>query len=658
LAAAFIVRLLNIIEMSGHNPFFYFPMLDSEVFDRMAQQIAGGGLQDNGVFFMGPLYPLFLALIYSVFGHNLLIVTIIQAILGSVSCVLIFLIARELFNKWTAVIAAGIAVLYGMFIRYDGLILIASLSVFINVLFIYLLILFRKKPKIVTIFLAGILLGLSIIARPNIAVIIPFVLLWLILERKNIIKTKKYFAKIGSFFLFFMIGTGLCVAPITLRNYIAGNDVVLVTASGGINFYIGNSPEATGRYISPFKEDSTADELQSDSTAIAEKELDRQLKPSEVSQYWSDRAVKFIVANPLKYIKLELTKLLYILNAYEVPVNSDSDFFKQYSFVQRLPLFGYGLIAPLALLGMVLCLREWRKYFLLYAVIVVYTAALMLIFVLSHYRIAMVPFIIIFSGYAVAWMIDQLKKQAWIRIIPYLVVLVIFTVVVNWDLKIKNTNYYVEYCNLGYLMEKTGQYDAAIKACNHSIALEPDYAVAHNNLANALHKAGMSKTALAEYNKAIKLRPDYAEAFHNLGNTYMDLGNMDKALENYQKSLNYNPNNADTYNLIAMIYINRNELDPAFKVLSDSLYIQEENPFTHNMIGFIYTKQNQLEKAIDSFARALEIDPNFAEAYTNLGVVYEKLGNKEKAIECRERARQINSDNENTRENIIRIKDK
>ncbi len=291
LAVAFIVRLLNIIEMSVHNPFFYFPMLDSEIFDRMAQQIIGGGLRDSGVFFMGPLYPLFVAVIYSVFGHNLLVVTIFQAILGSFSCVLIFRIARELFNKWTAVIAAGIAVLYGMFIRYDGLILIASLSVFINVMFIYLLVLFRKKPKPVTIFLAGIFLGLSIIARPNIAVIIPFILLWLILERKNLIKTKKYFAKIGGFFLLFMIGAGLCVAPITLRNYLAGNDLVLVTSSGGINFYIGNNPEATGRYISPFREDSTADELETDSVAVAAKELDRPLKPSEVSQYWSDQAI-------------------------------------------------------------------------------------------------------------------------------------------------------------------------------------------------------------------------------------------------------------------------------------------------------------------------------------------------------------------------------
>ena len=40
----------------------------------------------------------------------------------------------------------------------------------------------------------------------------------------------------------------LVIAPVTLRNYIVGHDVVLMTSNGGLNLYIGNNENADGVY--------------------------------------------------------------------------------------------------------------------------------------------------------------------------------------------------------------------------------------------------------------------------------------------------------------------------------------------------------------------------------------------------------------------------
>ncbi len=43
----------------------------------------------------------------------------------------------------------------------------------------------------------------------------------------------------------------LTIAPVTLRNYVASGEAVLVSDAGGFNFYIGNGPGANGTFRIP-----------------------------------------------------------------------------------------------------------------------------------------------------------------------------------------------------------------------------------------------------------------------------------------------------------------------------------------------------------------------------------------------------------------------
>ena len=107
----------------------------------MAQQIAAGDWlsREQGVFYQSPLYPYFLALNYTLFGHNLMWVRVLQIMLSGVSCVLLCDATRRLFGFWPGLIAGLLLALYPSAILFDTQIDKASLDTLLLSLLIWLL---------------------------------------------------------------------------------------------------------------------------------------------------------------------------------------------------------------------------------------------------------------------------------------------------------------------------------------------------------------------------------------------------------------------------------------------------------------------------------------------------------------------------------------
>src|ERR1051325_11977011 len=89
-ARAVAVRLLHVWQLRA-SPFFSVLMGDSRGYDEWAQRIAGGDWLGHEVFYQAPLYPYLLGVIYAIAGRHLLLVRIVQAGIGSTSCVLLAL---------------------------------------------------------------------------------------------------------------------------------------------------------------------------------------------------------------------------------------------------------------------------------------------------------------------------------------------------------------------------------------------------------------------------------------------------------------------------------------------------------------------------------------------------------------------------------------
>ena len=77
------LRLWDLYQISG-SAFFAFPDGDPRYYLDWARRISGGTWTDGQAFFGLPLYPYWLALLFTIFGHNLFIPLAIQAVADAV----------------------------------------------------------------------------------------------------------------------------------------------------------------------------------------------------------------------------------------------------------------------------------------------------------------------------------------------------------------------------------------------------------------------------------------------------------------------------------------------------------------------------------------------------------------------------------------------
>ena len=390
-----------------------------EKYTTLAHNIVKMGWIGKNVFGDNPLYIYFHAIIQTLFGqYAFSTAIIIQFIIGSLSCVLTYYIARKVFDNKVAITASIIHAFYGMMIVYDGSFIPVTLIIFFNSLAILFLLKFEEDRKIRNAFMAGVALGLSANTQPYVLI---FVLFYLSLKIIGPSKNKLKESLSGCLLL--PATVMLLLLPVTIRNYVVGKDLVPVTASAGIIFYVSNNPQASGALAAPPQEilpildkELRGDIMTSDITVennsyrdIAMLQSGRKLKPSEVSNYWFRKSFQFIIREPLAYLRLQLRKLFFSINAYEV--SDASDAYINYMALNKLPFFNFGIIFPLGVLGFIVSIRFRKKLMLLYGMLVLYYASLLIFCATSRYRMPAVPFLIIFCAYGISYLWEHIKLK-------------------------------------------------------------------------------------------------------------------------------------------------------------------------------------------------------------------------------------------------------
>jgi len=200
----------------------------------------------------------------------------------------------------------------------------------------------------------------------------------------------------------FILGLAIVLLPVAIRNYAVGGGFYLTTSQFGPNFFIGNNPNADGTYMSLRFGRGAPEYERQDATELAEHATGRTLTPSEVSSYWTDRAVDFITAHPAQWLSLLGRKVVLLVNATEMLDTESQESYAEWSWPLRLGgWFGhYGVLVPLAALGMMLAWPDRRRMAILYALTGVYAASVLMFYVFARYRLPLVPFLMLFAAAA------------------------------------------------------------------------------------------------------------------------------------------------------------------------------------------------------------------------------------------------------------------
>ncbi|MCH7879746.1 MAG: glycosyltransferase family 39 protein, partial [candidate division Zixibacteria bacterium] len=255
-SAAFLVRLIYIIEKALNDPSFAFPMVDELSHWVRANEILNVSFWGDGAWFRAPLYAYFLALLTKLTGFlsaageppmaQLFAIRTLQALLAAWTATLVFKLGTETISKRVGAFAGLAYAFYGALVFYETMLLIPVLFIFLLVSATLNFMRWVEKRENKLLLYAGLLYGLAAIARPNILLVMPLlalVVFYQLREKKYSTRNLKYTLKHVALLT---VAVCLPVFSVTLRNIIVTGETTLISTQGGVNFYLGNNSEATG----------------------------------------------------------------------------------------------------------------------------------------------------------------------------------------------------------------------------------------------------------------------------------------------------------------------------------------------------------------------------------------------------------------------------
>lgn len=639
---ALAVRLLHVWQLRD-SPFFDTLLGDANGYDQWAQRLAAGDWVGTEVFYQAPLYPYFLGLIYTVFGRDLLIVRIVQALIGSASCVLLGLAAarlvptpedrRGLFSRPVG-LAAGLGLaLWAPAVFFDSLLQKAVLDMFFMCLSLWLIAGSIGPPedgpsqdssgsqtnpvgcgfsRTSGLALGGSMAALSL-SRENGLLLIAVVALWLGIQHRR---------HLG----YFAAGLAIVFAPVVARNYAIDGGFYLTTSQFGSNFYIGNNPNADGTYASIRFGRGSPEFERIDATEVAEQAVGRTLSPSEVSSFWTGRALAFITGEPLKWLTLTGRKVLLLFNRSEMVDTEAQESYAEFSTPLRLLgwVTHFGVLVPLAALGVFVTWPDRKRLWIVYALAVTYAASVVMFFVFARYRYPLVPFLLLFATIPFDSKAREHVARLFTQGSPRLA-LVAATLsalaLANVALLSPTLMQAITENNLGAALHELQRYDDAIAHHERAIQLRPDYAPAYNNLGAALRAAGRLDEAIARYQQALELKPDFASASYNLANAQLEQGKAGDSVESFRRSLASNPNSVEAHNNLGIALANSGDAAGAVNEFRAALTIDARSVNAHRNLGNMLFDMGRKAEALRHLERAVEIAPGEGEAIYDIGTI-------------------------------------
>ncbi len=343
---------------------------DQISYDALARRLATGhgfSFQENWwpyaragqpTSFWSYLYTLYLAAVYTLFGHSPLMARLIQSVIvGILTPALTYRLVAQTFGKQIALLSAAIVALYGYFILYATALMTEAFYI------VCLLWLFDVSRRLITCLQAqypgrstlngsslyclkntrlavelGLAIGVAILLRQVIlffAILLFLYLAWLGRREGNLRASLRSLALTG-------LVAAVLLSPAIVRNYRTFNRLMLPNTNAGFTFFWGNHPIYGTQFepvLSPEHGVTYQDLIPQELRHLDEAALDRQLM---------QRALAFIEEDPVRYLRLSLSRVPIYFLFWPTPDSTlISNAARVFSFGLTLPFMAYGTLLVL-----------------------------------------------------------------------------------------------------------------------------------------------------------------------------------------------------------------------------------------------------------------------------------------------------------------------
>jgi len=362
-------------------------------------------------FFM-PLYPLFLAGVFAIFGNGFFAARLVQMLLSALLPLIAFYLGRQAVDRQTALAAALLAAIHPYFIYYAGLLVTQTLFVTLLGLASVAYYALRSRPTPGRALLLGLLLGLSFLTRTFTATFLPLLLLAMVAELgfPRWFKTGRSPGRALVLALVTTVAFTMVATPWVIRNYGLFDELVILPTKGGRNLWEYNNQKFSTEFEvaeNAWTQQRYREIRESELPTLQRKEtvefpvFDPQLPETERNRILNDNVKTFILANPRVYARLCLVRASEMVRV--TPVRKSNLLFKAAAWLT----IGWQL--PLALVGMVMLARRWRRGPLyLFLLTLFYLSLHALVAAGTPHRVQVDLYLLVFSAHPLAWLAGRL----------------------------------------------------------------------------------------------------------------------------------------------------------------------------------------------------------------------------------------------------------
>lgn len=500
LVIALALRLAYVVAQHG-DPLFDHPVLDEDEYIKAAHFLVEGH-GDPRPYWQPPGIIYTLAATFEV-SNDLLIARLVQILVSVASCGLVFLIGRRLFDPRVGLVAAAITAVHGVLVFECYELLPATWIVFWDLLALWLLLRAAEadsKWRPLAAFATGLALGVSAVFSP---VILPFAVVAAILVKKPLAIAA------------LVAGVALPIAPVTCHNHQLG-EVVLVSANGGLNLFLGNNAEYEHTMAMRPGRDWELLTTEPNRHGITQ--------PGAASTYFTHRALSFMTAHPVREAGLLAKKAYLFVHGAEIP--RDTDLYAARTGVlaalvwPRPFSFPDALLVPLGLLGIVVLWGERRRLAAPLGLLATIAVTAIAFFVSSRHRAPALPLFALFAAAGAVRIAAWPSRARWIALAA-LAAGIVVTNVPTWETS-------QSFAGEADFYRGLAAKDPAVARAAFVRATEqnPSDPRAWFELGNRL--AG--RDAVAAWQHAAALEPSDPRALRRIVQTLTQLGDLDAAI--------------------------------------------------------------------------------------------------------------------------------
>lgn len=368
---------------------------DPQTYDQIARNVVAGKGFRGASFYYPPgtehptafwdaLYPLGLAGVYALWGHNVPAVRVAQAALGAVTVAGMYVLGRQVARPAVGLLAAGISAVYPFFIYYSGQLLTETLFMTL-ILGVFLVGYHAVTQRSARWFAAlGAIAGLAALCRAEVFYFGPLFGAWCAWRTSKLPLRR---LRLAGIILLAMLAVML---PWGWRNQATHGELILTTTKLGYNLYKYYHPamsaDQTVRVV-PMPDFGDRSEPQREALLRAE-------------------GMEFMFRDPPRTLWFMANKLALLFKL--TPSNEVN---RQYALIS---LASYGLLLPFMGLGFLLAARQGGRLGPILAYILFSVATKAAIFAGIRLRMQIEPFLILLASLALCTLAARLPlRERW-----------------------------------------------------------------------------------------------------------------------------------------------------------------------------------------------------------------------------------------------------